>query len=185
MARRRSAALLAAAAAALAFAGQARATGGNYVFDGGTNSERAQVVAALNASSFDWSLVPHQITIHIAPGHPSEATPGDIWLDEQLLTAKKWAWGTILHEYGHQVDYFLLTPADRVALGTLFGTSDWCYGIPDLPHGAYGCERFASEIAWAYWPSPQNSMRPLSPNDEAGAVPPARFRSLLGRMLAQ
>jgi hypothetical protein len=185
MNRRHLAALLAAAAAGLALAGHARAAGGNYVFDGGTKAERAQVVAALNASSFDWSLVPQQITIHIVRGHPSEALPGEIWLDENLLTAKKWAWGTIQHEYAHQVDYFLLTPADRVALGAVFGTSDWCYGVPDLPHSAYGCERFASEIAWAYWPSPQNSLRPTSPKDEAGAVPVAQFRALLGRMLAE
>ena len=184
MSGRRLALLLAAPTTALALAGHAAAAGGDYVFDGGTSADRAQVVAALDASSFDWSLVPSEVTIHIVRGHVSEAKPGEIWLDEDLLGAGKWAWGTILHEYGHQVDFFLLTPSDRAALGTLFGTSDWCYGIPGLPHAAYGCERFASELAWAFWPSPQNSMRPLSPRDEAGAVPAPRFRALLGRMLA-
>jgi hypothetical protein len=53
------------AAATLTFAGSAQAAGGNYVFDGGTQAEQQQVRAGLNASSFDWSLVPAQITIHI------------------------------------------------------------------------------------------------------------------------
>jgi hypothetical protein len=182
---RRLAALAAVAVSFLAPAGNAFARGGDYVFDGGTPAEQAQVVAALDASSFDWSLVPQQITIHIVRGHTSEATPGDIWIDENLLSAKRWAWATIQHEYAHQVDYFVLTPADRVALNAAFGTTDWCYGVLDLPHSDYGCERFASEIAWAYWPSRFNSLRPSSPHDEAGAVAPAQFRALLGRMLAQ
>jgi hypothetical protein len=46
----------------------ARAAGGHYVFDGGSRAERGQVTAALNASSFDWNLVPGQILINIARG---------------------------------------------------------------------------------------------------------------------
>ncbi len=174
-----------AAAAALALAGHARAGGGDYGFDGGTSAQRAQVVAALDASSFDWSLVPARITIHIAPGHASLATPGDIWIDARLLGAGKFAWGVVQHEYAHEVDFFLLTPADRAAFTALFGVSDWCYGVPGLPHAAYGCERFASTLAWSYWPSPANSMRPLSATDEAASVTPGAFRALLGRMLAE
>jgi hypothetical protein len=52
-----------------------------------------------------------------------------------------------------------------------------------LPHSAYGCERFASEISWAYWQSPENALAPNSSNEEAGAMPPAAFRVLLSQLL--
>lgn len=52
--------------AALALPGQALAGGGNYVFDGGSAKERATVRAALEASSFNWGLVPGPVTIHVA-----------------------------------------------------------------------------------------------------------------------
>jgi hypothetical protein len=175
---------LAASVAALTLAGPALAGGGNYVFDGGTAQQRSQVHAALEASSFDWSIVPAQITIHIAAGHTSQATYGEIWLDANLLDAKRFSWGTVQHEYAHQVDYFLLDDAKRAELETALGTSTWSYGLRGLQHSAYGCERFASTIAWAYWPSPQNAMRPSSPQDEAGAIAPAAFKQLLARLIA-
>ena len=66
-----------AAAAVLALApGRALAAGGSYVFDGGTARQQSQVKAALEASSFNWSLVPATITIHIGHGHASQASPG-------------------------------------------------------------------------------------------------------------
>jgi hypothetical protein len=168
---------------ALALTGQALAGGGNYAFDGGTAHERSAVRAALEASSFDWGLVPVQVTIHIAPGLSSEAARGEIWLDADLLDSGRFAWGTIQHEYAHQVDYFLLDDAKRAQLQAALGGSDWCYSVPGLAHGAYGCERFASTLAWAYWPSVYNAMRPGSPEDEAGSLSPRPFRELLGRLL--
>ncbi len=92
------------ALASLIACGGAHAAGGDYGFVGGTTAERAQVTAALSRSTFDWSRVPHRITVHIAPGLDSEATPGDIWLDANLLRSGRFAWGTIQHEYAHQVD---------------------------------------------------------------------------------
>ena len=75
--RRRLTLLVAPTVAALCLAGVARAGGGDYVFDGGTLAEQAQVRAALEASSFNWSLVPVRITLHIARDIPSsQATPG-------------------------------------------------------------------------------------------------------------
>jgi hypothetical protein len=174
---------LAAASAALAVNGRALAAGGNYVIDGGTTQQRSQVRAALDASSFDWSLVTEQIKIHILRGHNSAATAGEIWLDPDLLNSRRFAWGTIQHEYAHQVDFFLLDDAKRAELQAALGGSDWCYGVPGLQHSAYGCERFASTLAWAYWQSPQNAMRPASPQDESGSMAPRAFRDLLGRML--
>src|SRR5438105_2675451 len=50
--------VLAAVSAALLLPGTAVAGGGNYVLDGGTPAEQAEVHAALEASRFDWSVVP-------------------------------------------------------------------------------------------------------------------------------
>jgi hypothetical protein len=166
-------------------AGNAAAAGGNYVFVGGTAAEQGQVVSALNASSFDWSLVPAQITIRIVRGvSTSEASPGQIWLDADLLDAGRFSWGVVQHGYAHEVDFYLLDAAKRAQLGQQLKSQDWCYGVPGLPHAAYGCERFASTLAWSYWMSPDNSMRPQSSDDESAALPPAQFRALLAQLLA-
>jgi hypothetical protein len=184
MARRSAFVLVSLLAAVLVTAGGAAAGGGNYSLDGGTANEQKQVKDALNASSFDWSLVPNQITIHIAPGQSSQASPGQIWLDANLLDAGTYAWGVVQHEYAHQVDFFLLNAGERVALGQQLGAQDWCYGVVGLPHAAYGCERFASTLAWSYWPSQDNVMRPQASTDESAALPPAQFRALLANLLA-
>jgi hypothetical protein len=176
-------AVLAVALAAFWPAGDACAGGGNYVFDGGTPLEQNEVRAALNASSFDWSLVPAQITIHIARHIPSSgAVPGQIWLDAALLDAGRFSWAFVQHEYGHQVDYFLLDEADRTRLGQALGAQVWFYDEP-LPHDAYGCERFASTLAWTYWQSPENELTPRSASDESAGLPPVQFRALLMRLL--
>jgi hypothetical protein len=161
----------------------AAAAGGNYVFAGGTAKEQAQVTGALNASAFDWSLVPAQITVHIGRGMTTEATAGHIWLDANLLDAGTFSWGTVQHEYAHEVDFFLLDEAKRQLLQTLIGGSDWCYGVSGLAHAAYGCERFASTLAWAYWPSAANTMKPSSSADESAAMDPAKFRQLLSSLI--
>lgn len=164
---------------------QARAAGGRYTFDGGTPREQAQVRSALAASAFDWNLVPGRIVIHIARGLPSsEAAPGEIWLDADLLDAGAFSWGVVQHEYAHEVDFFLLDAASRAALNARLGGRDWCGEVANLKHGDHGCERFASTLAWAYWPSPLNCMRPESAQDEAGAMTPAAFRTLLHRLIA-
>jgi hypothetical protein len=170
------------ALAALAFPPLAAAGGGTYALDGGTPAEHAQVRSALAASSFDWSLVP-AVTIHLVPGGRTFSTPGEIWLDARLLDQGRFAWATVQHEYGHQVDFFLLDDAKRATLNAVLGGRDWCYGVAGLAHSDYGCERFASTLAWAYWPSRDNTLRPLSRRDEAGAVAPARFRALLAGLL--
>lgn len=163
--------------------GLARAAGGNYVFASGTPQEQAQVHAALEASSFDWSLVPQTITIHIDRGHESDATAGSIWLDADLVDAGQFAWGTIQHEYAHQVDFFLLDDAKRAALAPLLGGSSWWSTSPAQSHGDASCERFASTLAWAYWQSGANSMRPASAHDESAALAPAAFRALVAQTL--
>jgi hypothetical protein len=158
---------------ALACAPGAYASGGNYVFDGGTRAEQSQARAALDASSFDWGLVPGPVAIHIGQGDGPHASVGAIWLDASLLDSGRFAWGVVQHEYAHQVDFALLTDAMRAQLAPLLGGSSWWEGGT---HASLDCERFADALAWAYWPSPDNVLRP----EQAS---PGRFRAVLGSLV--
>ena len=167
-----------------AFVPAALAGGGSYVFSGGTPKQQATVTAALGASSFDWGLIRSTINIHIgAYGGDSYSVYGNVYLDQTLLDGGRFAWGVVQHEMGHQVDFFLLDTAKRAQLLQLLGGQDWCYSISGLKHSDYGCERFASEFAWAYWPSPDNTMRPTAATDESAAMPVALFRSVLSGLI--
>jgi hypothetical protein len=166
---------------ALAFAPSALAGGGNYSFDGGTRAQQAQVKAALDASSFDWSLVRGRIAIHIARGVSPHASAGQIWLDADLLDAGRFSWGVVQHEYAHQIDFTVLTDDLRARLHTLLGGSSWWAGAE---HSQLDCERFADAVAWSYWQSTDNVMKPDSPTDEGGQVEPAAFRAVLATLLA-
>jgi hypothetical protein len=171
-------------AAGFSFCAQpALAGGGSYAFSGGTAKEQATVRSALGASSFDWSLIPKTITVHIGAYGDSYSTYGEVFLDSTLLDSGRFSWGVVQHEFAHQVDFFLLDDAKRALLEQQLGGADWCYTTTGLSHSEHGCERFASELAWAYWPSADNSMRPSETNDEAGAMPVAAFRSLLAELL--
>jgi len=166
---------------AFAFAPAAQAAGGHYVFDGGTRAERGQVTAALNASSFDWSVVPGPIVIHIGSGVGPHALAGQIWLAASLLDTGRFSWGVVQHEYAHQVDFALLTDAMRAQLLPQLQTTVW-WG-PAAAHAQLGAERFADELAWAYWQSPDNVMQPASASDEGGQMAPAAFRTALASLL--
>jgi hypothetical protein len=166
-----------------AFAQSALAGGGTFAFSGGTAKEQATVHSALEASSFDWSLIPSTITIHIGTYGDSYSTYGQVFLYASLLDSGRFAWGVVQHELAHQVDFFLLDDAKRAQLLQLLGGKDWCYSVSGLKHSDYGCERFASELAWAYWGSPDNSMKPSSSADEAGAIPVAQFRAVLAQLI--
>jgi hypothetical protein len=169
--------------AGLVLAPSALAGGGSYVFDGGSHRDRAQVRAALEASSFDWNIVPATVTIHLRQGVQPSSSRGEIWLDTDLLAAGRFGWAVVQDEYAHQVDHFLFDHGTRARLNGLLGGGDWCYGVAGLAHGNYGCERFASTLVWAYWPSADNSYRPASAADEAAAMPPAAFRSLMSQLV--
>jgi hypothetical protein len=164
---------------ALVLTPAALAGGGNYVFDGGTRAQQSQVRAALNASSFDWDIVRGSVVIHIGQGDGPHATPGQIWLDASLLSSGRFSWGVVQHEYAHQVDFAVLTDGMRAQLHTLLGGSAW-WGSD---HQTLDCERFADLVAWSYWQSPDNVMRPSSATDEGGQVAPARFRAALEAIL--
>jgi hypothetical protein len=163
---------------ALVLPAATEAAGGSYRIVGGTRAEKSVVVSALDASSFDWSRVPGPITISIVRGSDSRALPGRIWLDADLLDSGRFAWGVVQHEYAHQVNFLLLDDAQRAVLLRELGGREWCSTSPDRPHAHYGCERFAAALAWAYWPSPDNVMKP-----ETASTTPARFRLLLEALL--
>ena len=157
---------------ALALAPSALAQGGNYVVDGGTRAEQLQVKAALDASSFDFSVVPGTVAIQIERGVAPYSTPGRIVLDAGLLDTGRLSWGVVQHEYAHQVDFALLTDPLRARLETLVGGSSWWSGS----HDSLACERFADALAWAYWPSPDNVLRPDRPLAE-------QFRATLALLI--
>lgn len=168
----------------LAFAAVAVSSGGNYSIVGGSQFERSQVVQALDASKFDWNHVPGPVTIHIAKGvGDSHSTPGDIWLDADLLDTGTFSWGVVQMEYGQQVQFSRLSDQQRTQFIPLLGARQWCYEDPSLPPGANACERFAATLAWAYWPSPQNCMQPSGRDDWSASMEPGAFRTLLGQML--
>jgi hypothetical protein len=175
--------LAALAAAAILFPATALAGGGDYAFDGATRTERSTVRAALNASAFDWSIVPQRVTVHVGAYGVSHSQPGHIFLDRRLLASGRFAWATVMDEYAHQVDFLVLDPAQRALLQQQLGAGAWCYETPGLSHGANGCERFSSMVAWAYWPTKDNAYAPSSPSDESAAMPAAQFRLLLSQLV--
>lgn len=180
----RSRVALAAALIMLLVPGLARASGGEYRFSGGTPAERATVRAALNASSFDWNLVPERVTIHIARGiAASHSTPGQSWLDANLLDAGTFAWGVVDMEYAQQVQ-FALAASQHAQLLSSLGGRDWCYETPNTPLVQNACERFAATLAWVYWPSQQNCMKPASATDISASMPPRAFRALVAQLFA-
>jgi hypothetical protein len=170
------------AVCAMSAPSQAFGVGGRYAFEGGTPAQQRQVTRALAVSDFDWDVVP-KVVIHIASSADSYASPGHIWLDGNLLAAGAFAWGVVQHEFAHQVDFLLLSDADRDILLEALGGKAWCSSDPRFRHGELGCERFASTLAWSYWPSPENCMKPESPGDESAALPPSQFRALLAEVL--
>lgn len=173
-------------AAALAIAGPAHAVGGNYVVKGGTPKQHSEVRAALDASSFDWGVVRNRVTIHISSKAKTFATRGHIVLDARLVDSGRYGWGFIQHEYAHQVDFFLFGPRTRARINGLIGGREWSYSArgPQNEHHAYGCERFASTLTWAYWSSSDNALRPKSSRDESAAMAPAEFKALMASLLA-
>jgi hypothetical protein len=172
----------AAALAFLAAATAAQAASPVYIAEGGTLAQRAEVRAALAASSFEWRILPRTVTVHIRPGD-TKAADGHVWVDSRLLDSGRFSWGFVQHEFAHQVDFMLLDDAARAQFLTALGGRTWCERKPGFHHEDYGCERFASTLAWTFWPSSANALRPRSRSDEAAAMAPASFRRLLARFV--
>jgi hypothetical protein len=187
-AARRLLCLLAACTAFLAAAGDAFPAGGHYVFAGGSPEARLQVRAALDRSAFDWDVVPGPITIRITDCGCAGSRPGEVVLDERLLTASplgpRYAWGIVQHEYAHQLDFLVLDQADRYRLSRRFGARAWCTDVAGFRHDDYGCERFATLVAWAYWRSAANVQRPDWRPAAAPTLRRAAVRAFVARLLA-
>jgi hypothetical protein len=153
----------------------------SVVFSGGSETARSQVVAALQASTFDWSLVGEAVTVEIRDCGCAGARPGVVVLDETMLDSQPYGpaytWRIVQHEFAHQVWWFALDDEQRSELQGVLGGSDLCYEQPGLPHEAHACERFASPLAWAYWPVAGN---PMQTEKVMGA---RQFRRLIGGML--
>lgn len=182
--------LLGTATAIVALAGAitspAEAFGGHYVFQGGTPQERTETTRALDASSFDWGLVPEVIVIHLARGVDSHALPGHIWIDTDLLHSGIFSWAVVQDEYAHQVDFLLFDDGIRADMNSALGGKAWCHGdAMGLRHGDYGCERFSSTLVWSYWPSKHNSYRPTKRGDESAAMRAPKFRALMSGLITQ
>ena len=120
------------------------------------------------------------MVVHIQRDVASSAARNQIWLDANLLDAGRFAWGVVQHEYAHEVDFALLTDATRAQLHTPLGGAAW-WGTEG--HSTLDSERFADLVAWAYWSSADNVMKPQSAQDEGGQVTPAVFRAALAAIL--
>ena len=90
-----------------------------------------------------------------------------------------------MDEYAHQVDFLVLDAPRRAVLQKRLRAGAWCYETDGLAHGDNGCERFASMVAWAYWPSKHNTYSPASGSDESAAMPAAEFRQLLATLVGR
>jgi hypothetical protein len=166
---------------ALALPGAAGAADVALEFSGGSDAARAEVLAALDASAFDWSLIGRPVTVQIYACGCAGSRPGVVVVDETMLAAspygRAYTWGIVQHEFAHQVWWYALDDGRRSQFQTLLGGADLCYEQPGLPHDAHACELFASTLGWAYWPVAGNPM-------QAEKVMGARqFRRLLSRML--
>lgn len=180
--------ILAALLGALALPGTAAAVlNGPVAIDGGNAYEQTQVRAALRISAFDYTPVAARVTVVITRNIPSSdaVSNGVMNIDANLLDAGEFSWGVVQHEMGHEVDFLYFSDADRAQLLDALGGASWWYTAPMLAHGDYGCERFASELSWAFWSDKQdNSMHPVGVHDESNQMPVAAFRTLVNQLLA-
>jgi hypothetical protein len=151
-------------------------------FHGGTPWQRTEVKRALAASSFPWSVLP-PIEVRIAAGAATQALPGVVILDANLVDMGSFSWGVIQHEFAHQLDFLMLDDAGRKSLQRILGGQAWCWHEVgyEVAHGYLGCERFASTVAWTFWQSAENA---LQPGDETVVpVDVARFTRALSTAL--
>ncbi len=118
-------------------------------------------------------------------GIDSFSLKGAFWIDADLLDAGSFSWGTVQHEYAHQVDFFLLDDPTRSALVATLGGASWWQALPGTPWAELTSERFASTLSWAYWPSAANSAKPTSVRDASAAMAPAAFRATLASVLGR
>ena len=176
--------LLVVSIASLALPAGAFARGGDYAFQGGTTAQHSQVRAALAASTFNWSAVPTRVTIHIKQGHSHRrrrrATSGSTLGSSAPAALPGPRSRTNTHTRS-------TSPASTlrraIASPASSARATGATASPASHHAEYGCERFASTLVWAFWPSKDNAYRPTSSRDESAAMPPQQFRTLVTGLL--
>ena len=94
----------------------ALAGGGSYAFAGGTPKEQATVHSALEASSFDWGLIPRTIAIHIGAvsATPTPTSARSTWTPRCSIRAASPGASSSTRS-AHQVDFFLFDDAQARA----------------------------------------------------------------------
>jgi hypothetical protein len=143
--------------------GRATAADVTLEFSGGSDAARAEVVAALDASAFDWSVIGRPVSVQILDCGCAGSRPGVVVLDEEMLSSspygRAYTWGIVQHEFAHQVWWYALDDGRRSELRQVLGGAELCYEQLGVPHDAHACELFASTLGWAYWPVPGNPMQ--------------------------
>ena len=175
--------------AALAIVPEAGAYGGRYRIEGGTKYERQQVVQALDVSGFNWSVVPWLVRITIRAGRLTTggveaggvSPPRHITLRADQLDQGIRSWGLVQHEYAHQVDFALFNSSIRKRLTYLLMAETWWWK-PGMAHSQAGAERFASTLAFTYWPSPDNMLGTYS-FEESRAMAMGPFKKLMRELM--
>lgn len=151
----------------------------NFHFQGGTPQQQQSVLQAIKASTFNFALLPN-ITINITQGMNADATPGTINLDAGSLNPVNgdFYWATILHEFGHQVDWYLVNDQQRQTFLQAFGRQEWGQISPSEAHDQMGQEDFASAFALAFGGASAYAHLP-----EANVIPPTQFKQMLLAMI--
>ena len=147
--------------------------------------QQATVRAALEVSSFDWSVLPARSSStsrRSAAPTPRPATSTSTARCSTPAASRGASSSTSSHTRSTSSSSTTRS-ARRSTQRSAAATG--ATASPGLAHSAYGCERFASELAWAYWPSADNSMSPAathgeSGGDAGGAVPQRCSPRLLG-----
>ena len=170
---------------ALALAPPALAKGGHYAFDGATPAQQDTIRKALDASLFDWSLVPWTVVVHVSTAAPTAHTNrGEIWINPTVLGQGQASWTVVQHEYAHQVDFAFLTASDHATLLPVLGGKLWWLSLATgYRHDEYGAERFASTLAWSYSQDLGKPDAAPQPGSESAAMAPPAFRAMLRSLL--
>lgn len=165
----------------------------NFIFDRGTARQIKIFEDVIDKCTFNWDALPQKVTIHFQDGLGAiTSTRAQIWVDPaEVDTKSSYYSGIVQHELGHQVDFLLLTDRDRAKFSKFMGSPDWSPPLgqnPNLDHGKYGREMFASTFAAACDPDDEPDDDPDEKNvifssPESRAMPAKKFMSLLTSVL--
>ena len=155
--------ILVAALFALLLPADAKASGGSYTFSGGSEAARTEVRNALDASAFDWSLVPQTISIQIVDcgcaGPVRGSSSSTRRCSSRRRTAAPIPGASSSTSTPTRSGGSLWTMSSGRFSRTGWAAPTFRYERPGLSHDDHACERFASTLAWACWPVAGNPMQ--------------------------